>query len=123
MATTKWTIDPAHSEIQFKVKHLMITTVTGSFSRYEADIETEGDDFMTSKITARIFTDSVSTGNEQRDGHMKGADFFDSSVYPVMTFKATRYERVDNDGNYQLYGDLTIRDVTKPVQLAVEFGG
>ena len=123
MATKKWVIDPTHSEIQFKVKHLMITNVTGSFDKFSASVETEDEDFMKAKISFTADTDSISTGNEQRDAHLKGADFFDAANYPQLKFVATKYENVDNDGSYELYGDLTIKATTKNVKLDVEFGG
>ena len=123
MATKKWTVDPVHSEIHFKIKHLMITSVTGSFDIFEANVETEEEDFMKAKVSFTADVNSISTGNEQRDGHLKGPDFFDTAKYPQIKFVATKYEPVDNDGSYELYGDLTIREVTKNIKLDVEFGG
>lgn len=123
MARTSWTLDPSHSEIQFKVKHLMITNVTGEFSKYEVNVETEDEDFTKADVSFTADVNSVSTRNEQRDAHLKSADFFDVEKYPEIKFKATKYENVDNDGSYELYGDLTIKGVTKPVKLDVEFGG
>jgi polyisoprenoid-binding protein YceI len=120
---TKWTIDPAHSEIQFKVKHLMITTVTGSFQKFDADIEAETDDLSKARATFTADVASVTTGNEQRDGHLRGPDFFDADKFPTIVFTATRAEDVDHDGSWTLHGDLTIKGVTKPVQLSVEWGG
>jgi polyisoprenoid-binding protein YceI len=123
MSTKKWVIDPTHSEIQFKVKHLMITTVTGSFDIFEANIETDNEDFSKAKISFSADVASVSTGNADRDNHLKSPDFFDAATYPKLTFTATKYESVDNDGSYELYGDLTIHGITKNVRLEVEFGG
>ncbi|MDO9376088.1 MAG: YceI family protein [Ferruginibacter sp.] len=123
MATKNWVIDPTHSEVQFKIKHLMITTVTGSFDLFEANVQTEEEDFMRAKVSFSADVASVSTGNEQRDEHLKSADFFDAAKYPRITFAATKYESVDNDGSYELHGDLTIKDVTKSIKLGVEFGG
>jgi len=123
MATRKWVIDPTHSEVQFKVKHLMITTVTGSFDKFEASIETDNEDFSKAKISFSAETGSVLTGNADRDNHLKSPDFFDVDKFPKLTFVATKYESVDNDGSYELYGDLTIHGVTKNVRLEVEFGG
>jgi polyisoprenoid-binding protein YceI len=120
---TKWILDPSHSEVTFKVKHLMISNVSGEFTRFSADLETEGEDFMTAKVSFTADSDSVDTGSEQRDGHLKGPDFFDSANFPQVKFVATKYEDVDNDGSYEVYGDLTIRGVTKNVKLAAEFGG
>jgi len=122
MATTKWAIDPTHSEIHFKVKHLMITTVTGSFNSFTAAAETEAEDFSGAAISFSADTASVDTGNEQRDGHLKSADFFDAEKFPALSFKSTSYTKKGGD-EYVLTGDLTIKDVTKPVTLSVEFGG
>ena len=123
MATKSWVIDPTHSEVHFKIKHLMITNVTGSFNIFQASVTTEGEDFSTGKISFTADINTIDTGNEQRDGHLKGADFFDGEKYPQIKFTATKSESIDNDGSYELYGDLTIRDVTKNVKLSVEFGG
>jgi polyisoprenoid-binding protein YceI len=123
MPDKKWVLDPAHTQVQFKVKHMMITTVTGSFNEYEASVETEEEDFMRAKISFTAFVNSLSTGNADRDAHLKSPDFFDAEKYPTITFKATKYESVDNDGSYELYGDLTVKDVTRNVKLDVEFGG
>lgn len=123
MATKNWVLDPTHSEVHFKVKHLMITNVTGSFDIFSVSAQTEDEDFSTAKVNFTADVDSISTGNEQRDGHLKSADFFDAGTYPQIKFAATKFEKVDNDGSYSLYGDLTIRDTTKNVKLDVEFGG
>ena len=123
MATRNWVIDPMHSEVQFKIKHLMITNVTGSFNMFQASVQTEDEDFMRAKVSFTAEIDSISTGNEQRDAHLKSEDFFDAARYPQLKFVATKFENVDNDGSYELYGDLTIRDKTQPVKLDVEFGG
>jgi len=121
MAIT-WKIDPVHSEIQFKVKHLMITTVTGYFKEFNLTAETETDDFHTAKrieFTADI--GSIETNNEQRDTHLKSADFFDVSSHPQLRFVGGKYE-ADGD-TAKLHGDLTIRGTTRPITLNVEFGG
>jgi polyisoprenoid-binding protein YceI len=121
MAIT-WKIDPAHSEIQFKVKHLMITTVTGYFKKFDLEVETESDDFNTAKrieFTADI--DSIDTNNAQRDAHLKSADFFAGDQHSQLLFVGKKYQ---GDGDEaELTGDLTIRGITKPVKLHVEFGG
>jgi len=122
MAIVKWTMDPAHSEVQFKVRHLMISNVTGIFPKFDVQVETEDLDFMTAKAKFTADTTVVTTNNEQRDQHLRSADFFDSAKFPSLSFVATKYEKVDND-SYELFGDLTIRDVTKNVKLDVEFGG
>ena len=123
MATKNWVIDPTHSEVQFKIKHLMITNVTGSFNLFTATVETENENFSNAKVSFSAEVNSISTGNEQRDGHLKAADFFDAEKYPQIKFVATKFEPVDNDGSYEMYGDFTIRDVTKNIKLSVEFGG
>ena len=120
---TKWTIDPAHSEIQFKVKHLMITTVTGSFQKFEAEITAPGDDLSKARVTFKAEAASVTTGSEQRDGHLKSADFFDTANHPHIIFTSTKAEDVDHDGSWTLHGDLSINGIVKPVKLDVEFGG
>jgi len=122
MATTKWIIDPTHSEIQFKIRHLMITNVTGSFGKFSAEIEGGDQDFSSSKISFTADVDSISTNNEQRDGHLKSADFFDITKNPTLTFISTKVDKV-SDEEYTLYGDLTMHGVTKPIKLNVEHGG
>lgn len=119
----KWVIDPAHSEIAFKVKHLMITNVKGVFNEFEASIYTTDDDFMTAEVDFWMNPASVNTGSADRDAHLKGADFFDVENHKEITFTANTYEKVDNDGSYELYGDLTIKGITKRIKLDVEFGG
>jgi polyisoprenoid-binding protein YceI len=120
MATTNWIIDASHSEIQFKVKHLVITTVTGSFQEFSGTVES-GETFEHAKISFEANTASVNTNSEQRDGHLKSGDFFDSEKFPKLTFKATKFTKKGDD--FELVGDLTIKDVTKSVTLAVEYGG
>jgi len=122
MALTKWVIDPSHSEIEFKVRHLMITNVTGSFKSFSSEVETDGDDFSTAKISFTADIDSISTGNEQRDGHLKTADFFETEKHPQVIFKAEGLKKKSDD-EYEVEGDLTIRGVTKKVKLNVEPGG
>lgn len=121
-ATTKWVLDPTHTEIGFKAKHLMITTVSGKFEKFEGVVETEGDDLSTAKISFAAETNSINTANEQRDGHLKSVEFFDVEKFQQLKFVSTKFEKVD-DENYKLHGDLTIRDVTKAVQLSVEYSG
>lgn len=121
MAIT-WKIDPAHSEIQFKVKHLMITTVTGYFKTFDLVVETDTDDFNTAKkieFTADI--DSIDTNNVQRDTHLKSADFFDAENHKQLKFVGKKFE--SNGDEAILDGDLTIRGVTKPLTVKVELGG
>ena len=119
---TKWNLDPTHSEIGFKVKHMMITNVSGSFEKFDAQVETEGTDFTTAKIQFTADINSITTGSNDRDNHLKSPDFFDAANYPHLKFDSSKAEKID-DENYIFLGNLTIRDVTKPVKLNVEFGG
>lgn len=122
MALTKWALDPTHSEVQFKVKHLMITNVTGSFSSFDVNVATEEHDFTQANISFVAKTATIHTNNEQRDEHLKSEDFFNAESHPEITFVSTAYAQVDAE-NATLTGDLTIKDVTKSVSLNVEFGG
>ncbi len=118
----KWKIDPAHSEVQFKVKHLMISTVTGYFKEFDLEFETEDEDFGTAKnirFTAAI--NSITTNAEQRDEHLRSADFFKADEHPQLIFEGQQYDNKQDPGS--LKGNLTIRGVTKPLTLNVEFGG
>ncbi len=122
MATVKWKVDPAHSEVQFKVRHLMITTVTGYFKKYDIEVETEGEDFTkASKIHFTADIDSIDTNNSQRDTHLKSADFFDAENNKQIVFEGKKYEGAGD--KYKLHGDLTIRSTTRPIILDVEYGG
>ncbi len=122
MANTKWAIDPAHSEVLFKVRHMMVSKVTGQFKSFNASVETEGDDFTTAKVHFTADINSISTNNEQRDGHLRTGDFFDAENHPQITFESSRVEKVDAE-NYKMYGTLTMRGVSKEEVLNVEFGG
>ncbi|PWV54243.1 YceI family protein [Chitinophaga sp. S165] len=117
-----WKIDPLHSEVEFKIRHLMITNVTGYFGKYDATVESSSDDFTDAKISFEADVDSISTKNEQRDQHLKAEDFFHAAQYPKLTFSSTAVKKV-NDEEYKVTGDLTIRGVSKPVELTVEFSG
>jgi polyisoprenoid-binding protein YceI len=119
---TKWVIDPTHSEVYFKVKHLMISTVTGQFKRFSGTVETEGDDFTTAKIRFTADIGSIDTNNEQRDAHLKNGDFFDVDNHPQLTFEGDKLERID-DEEYKLYGTLTMRGVGRSLVFNVQFGG
>lgn len=119
---TKWNLDPTHSEIGFKVKHMMITNVSGSFGKFDVQVETDEDDFSTAKIDFTADVNSITTANADRDSHLKSGDFFDVANYAQLKFTSTKLEKITEE-NYVLYGNLTIRDVTKPVKLTVEFGG
>jgi polyisoprenoid-binding protein YceI len=120
MSTYK--IDPAHSEITFKVKHLMITNVTGSFTKFDATMESSAPDFTDAKINFDADVNSISTNNEQRDGHLKSDDFFAAEKFPKLSFVSKSFTK-KSDNEYKLTGDLTIRDVTKTIDLDVEYGG
>ncbi|WP_222167012.1 YceI family protein [Edaphocola aurantiacus] len=120
MANVKWALDPTHSELLFKVKHLMITNVKGEFRTFSAAID--GEDFTSAPVTVKIDTESVFTNNNDRDGHLKSPDFFDAAQYPSITFTSKSFKKVDDD-EYTLTGDLTIKDITKEVSLEVTYGG
>ena len=120
--TTKWVIDPMHSEVQFKVKHLVISTVSGFFKSFEGTLETEGDDFDNANIYFALNIDSIDTNQSQRDEHLKSAEFFDAAQFPQITFKSTSFKKTDDD-EFKLVGDLTVKGVTKTVTLDAEFGG
>lgn len=122
MATTKWTIDPTHSEIGFKVKHMMFTNVSGKFDKYEGTIETEENDFTTAKISFSAEIASIDTRNTDRDNHLKSNDFFDAENHPKLTFTGKSFTKI-NENNYELTGDLNIRGVAKEIKLPVEFSG
>ncbi|GGE97277.1 YceI family protein [Flavobacterium limi] len=122
MATTKWSIDPTHSEIGFKVKHMMFTNVSGKFGTYDATITTDGDDFENAEIEFSGDIASIDTANSDRDNHLKSADFFDAENHPKLTFKASSFKKI-NDEKYEITGDLNIRGVAKTVTFPVEFSG
>ena len=120
---TKWSIDPAHSEIEFKVRHLMIAHVKGSFKKFDASIYTNGIDFRTAEIDLWIDASSISTGDEKRDEHLKGVDFFDAQNYKQLTFTSSTIGNPDSNGKQELWGELTIKGITKNIKLTVHFGG
>ena len=117
-----WIIDANHSEVGFKVKHLVISTVSGKFLAFEGTVESSKDDFSDAKISFSADIDSIHTGNEQRDGHLKSADFFDAANHAKLVFVSTALQH-KGGSDYILKGNLTLRGVTKPVELTVEFGG
>lgn len=119
---TSWVLDPTHSEIVFKVKHLMITNVKGEFRSFNASITSVGTDFSKAKVKANIDASSIFTNNTDRDAHLQSADFFDAATYKELSFEGTSFTKLDED-NYQLKGMLTIKDVSKEVSFDVEFGG
>jgi len=115
--TTKWNVDTAHSEVGFKVKHMMISTVKGSFDEFTASIKSENEDFQDADFSFTAQVDSINTKNADRDKHLKSEDFFNASEYPEMTFQSSSY-----DGD-KLVGDLTIKDITKEVTFDMDFNG
>ena len=119
LSTGTWAIDPVHSSIEFSVRHLMVSKVRGHFGQFGGAIVVADDG--TPSVTAEIAVDSVDTRNEQRDAHLKSADFFDVEKYPTATFTSTGV-RADGD-NYLLDGDFTLKGITKPVSLNLEFNG
>jgi polyisoprenoid-binding protein YceI len=119
---TTYNIDAAHSEITFKIKHLMITNVNGRFTKFEGKMVTENDSFENADIDFEADIDSINTNNEQRDGHLRTGDFFDAAQYPKLTFKSTSFEK-QSDEIYKLNGNLTLHGVTKPITMSAEFGG
>jgi polyisoprenoid-binding protein YceI len=122
MTKNKWVIDPHHSEIQFKVKHLMISTVTGHFKKFSLEVTTDDDDFTKAyEIAFSADTNSVDTNNEQRDEHLKSADFFNSEEYEQLMFIGSSYKGTKENG--VLFGNLSLRGVTKPLSFSIEFGG
>ena len=110
----KWNIDPMHSEVQFKVKHLVISTVTGSFNKFQGTVETDSDDFVGAKINFSLDVDSIDTNQAQRDAHLKAGDFFDAAAFPHITFVSTSLTK-KNGSDYSLKGNLTVKGVTKEV--------
>ncbi len=122
ITATKWAVDPLHSEVLFKVRHLVISTVTGSFKNFHGEVESTGDDFNDAAIHFTMDVNSIHTNQETRDEHLKGTDFFDAEAYPEISFESTSFTKTSR-GDYKLLGNLTMKGVTRPVQLDVEYGG
>jgi polyisoprenoid-binding protein YceI len=122
MGNTIWTIDPAHSEIQFKVRHLMIANVTGQFNKFTGTVETDGEDITTAKVHFTADIDSISTNNDQRDAHLKSADFFEAEKHPKLIFEGDKLRKIRDD-KYELEGTLTMRGISKREKFEVEYGG
>jgi|ERR1035437_632162 polyisoprenoid-binding protein YceI len=120
---TKWSVDQAHCEIGFKVRHLMIAYVKGVFKTFDASIYTTCKDFTTAEVDMWIDPSSIVTGDIKRDEHLKSADFFDVNNHKQITFTSSTIGKADPDGNQELWGELTMRGVTKNVKLNVQFGG
>jgi polyisoprenoid-binding protein YceI len=117
-----WTIDPSHSQAQFTVRHMMISNVRGRFEDFTGTVDFNENDLSTLKVDVSIDANSINTRDEKRDGHLRSADFFNVEEFPTLTFKSTGVEVVDND-NLKVQGDLTIRGISKPVTLDVEYNG
>jgi polyisoprenoid-binding protein YceI len=117
-----WKIDPVHSEVSFKVKHLVISTVTGHFDKFDATIEAAKEDFSDALIKFEADINSINTKNGQRDGHLKSPDFFDAATYPKMWF-SSKSVKIISDFELQVIGDLTMRGVTKEITLDVMYNG
>lgn len=117
-----WNIDSVHTHIGFSVKHLMVTTVRGQFKSFTGDVKLDPTDFTKSTFSGEIDVASIDTNNADRDNHLRNNDFFDAPNHPKITFTSTSI-KAKGEGEYVVHGDLTIRGVTKPLELAVEFGG
>lgn len=122
MATTKWVIDPTHSEIGFKIKHMMFTNVSGKLQNYTAEIESDDHGFENAKIAFSGAIDSITTNNNDRDAHLIGPDFFDAATFPKITFESTSFTK-SSATDFQLTGNLSLHGVTKSITLATEFSG
>ena len=122
MTTRDWNIDPTHSDVHFSVRHLVVSKVRGRFAKFNGTLRLDDDDLARSAVEATIDAASVDTGTAERDAHLRSADFFDVEKYPELRFRSTRVEKVGDD-RYRVAGELTIRDVTRPVSLDVEYGG
>jgi len=117
-----WNFDPAHTVIGFSAKHMMVTTVRGKFTKFSGELDLDEQQPEQSSVNVTIDTDSITTGQEQRDGHLRSPDFFDAANYPTITFKSTKVEQKSED-RYHIYGDLTIHGVTREVPLDVTLEG
>ena len=117
-----WKIDPAHSEVKFKVRHLVVSTVTGHFNSYTATAQTPNGSFADAKISFEADVTSIDTKNEQRDGHLKSPDFFDAAGHPKLTFNSKSFKK-KSDSEFELVGDLSIRGTTKETKLDVVYNG
>ncbi len=117
-----WSLDKAHSEIEFKVRHMMISSVNGQFQEFDINMENDSEDLTKSKINVSIDAASITTKNEQRDQHLTSEDFFDTAKFPKIKFESTEIKK-NGESDFLLTGNLTLKDVSKPITLKVEFGG
>ncbi|MBC1357047.1 YceI family protein [Listeria booriae] len=122
MTVEKWNVDPAHSSIEFQVKHMMVSKVKGAFKNFSADLTLDPEDLTTANLSFTVDAASIDTRQEQRDGHLKSPDFFDVEKYPSITFQSTNIV-ADGSNEYKVTGDLTIRTITKPITFSVEYEG
>ena len=117
-----WSLDPTHSSVHFAVKHMVISQTKGSFENYKLNVTTKGLDFEGAKIELEIDVKSINTNMADRDNHLRSADFFDAEKYPVIKFVSTEMKKL-NDEDYSLKGNITIKDITKPIEFKVNYGG
>jgi polyisoprenoid-binding protein YceI len=122
MSATNWQLDAAHSEVLFRVRHLMVSTVSGKFTKFNSTVSAQDDEFSGGQIEFTVESGSIDTGVEHRDNHLRSDDFFNAEQFPFITFKSRELKKT-GAGTYELHGDLTIRDITKQVILQVELGG
>jgi polyisoprenoid-binding protein YceI len=122
MSQTKWLLDTTHSELGFKIKHLMITHVSGAFKNFSGEVLLDETDLSPVQVNLTAEVASISTNNEQRDEHLRASDFFETAKYPELKFNSTSVERTDAD-TFALHGNLTLKGITKPISLKAEFNG
>jgi polyisoprenoid-binding protein YceI len=122
MKKTNWKADPTHSVLGFKIRHLMISNVSGSFQTFQVNVTSDGDDFTTAVVHATADVDSISTNNEKRDAHLRTSDFFHAEKFPGLEFRSTKIEKSDSD-TFLVNGDLTLKGVSRPVKLTAQFNG
>lgn len=122
MSSTNWNLDATHSEVTFKVKHLVISTVSGKFNAFNSSVSSEGNDLQTAKVNFQIEAASIDTGLEARNQHLQSNDFFNAEAFPLISFQSDKIRQIDGN-EYEVDGQLTIRDVTKPATFKVEYGG
>lgn len=117
-----WSVDPSHSSVHFSVKHMVIAKAKGNFGSYKINVETKGTDFENAKIELEIDVNSINTGAPDRDGHLKSPDFFDTAKFPSIKFVSKEMKKI-NDEEYILSGNITLKDITRPIEFKVNYGG